>query len=363
MDSEKAAIELARGDLAKKIRVRISTLASDLTREQGGKTEQEIGRIVTTQADMLLDGVQTVEQIQDPESGMAYAVVALSISNIDHLIGPVGHSDARDSLSSSEVPMAESIWVTAEGIVQLGNDTTLAEAAARSRELARSEAIEKAVGTFVKTQTVVYNTKVAEELVHSVRRGIVIEEKILEQGMRAIGEEKGTAAWLYVTKLRAKVKPVPLERTTDHKIEVLLNRTVFHEGEEVQMAIIPSHDSYVYILNVRQDDGVTVLFPNKFSEDNFLTAKQELIFPNESQRQMGIRLRVILPPGQPKAIEKLKVLATSKRLDLTHDQNQEGIFVVHPAEDQFLVTDLMRQLALLEDTTWSEMTIPYEIRQ
>ena len=91
------------------------------------------------------------------------------------------------------------------------------------------------------------------------------------------------------------------------------------------MASFHHRDSFVYILNVKQDDGVHVLFPNKFSDNNFLTAQQKLIFPSEDQRQNGIRLRVALPPGQPQAIEKLKIIATLEKLALTPDTHQKRI--------------------------------------
>ena len=45
-DSEKAATELARADLLKQIRVEVRVMWTDLIRERGGKTEQEVSRLV-----------------------------------------------------------------------------------------------------------------------------------------------------------------------------------------------------------------------------------------------------------------------------------------------------------------------------
>ena len=361
-DSERAAIEIARGDLAKKIQVRVASLSSDVVRVEGVETHQEFGRIVTTQSDIFLHGIVTVEKGRDLDSDLAYAAVVLPIAEIDRLTEPQQPSEEETAPTTLTGDNLEPIWVTAEGIVPFGNNTTLAEAASQSRDLARRQAIEKALGVFVKAQTVVHNTNVAEETVHSSNRGIVVEEQILEQGIRAVDEGTSPKAWVYATTLRTKVKPIPTTEPTDFKVEVLLNRTVFHEGEEIQVGVIPSQDAYVYILNVKQDDGVNVLFPNKFSDDNFLTAQQKLIFPSEDQRQKGIRLRVALPPGQPQAIEKLKIIATLERLTLTPDNTPKRV-IADQANNSFMMTDLMKQLALLEGTAWTEMTIPYEIRQ
>ena len=63
-----------------------------------------------------------------------------------------------------------------------------------------------------------------------------------------------------------------------------------------------------------------MLFPNKFAHDNFLSAERELVFPDEIQRKMGIRLRTALPAGAGKSIERVKVLATSKRVARLNNQ-------------------------------------------
>ena len=362
-DSEQAAIELARADLAKKIRVRVTAAASDHMQEQGGQSDQLLGRLVTSQSNELMMGTQIVEVHQDATSGLTQAVVVLPLVETDRANKTLEASKASTPAWVTEIQSAEPVWVTAEGQVSFGPDTTLDEAAARSREKARRQAVEQAVGTFVKGQTIVYNTEVTADMVHSIVRGIIIEEQILEEGVRTSDPPTDSVAVFYVTKLRAKVKPAPREQHEGLWLNVVLNRTVFHEGDEVQVAIIPSHDAYVYILNVGQDDRVTMLFPNKFAHDNFLSAERELVFPDETQRQMGIRLRTALPPGAGKSIEKVKVLATSKRLDRLNDQESGTTFFSKTGKNQFMVTDLMNRLALLEDTTWVETTIPYEIRR
>lgn len=362
-DSDRAAIELARADLAKKIRVRVTAVASDLVREQGEQTDQILGRLVTSHANEVMNGTKVVDVYHNPASGLTQAVVILPKAETDHLHQTLEGSNATTQSFVTELQSADPIWVQAEGSVPFGTGTTLAEAAARSREKARRQAVERAVGSFVKGQTIVYNTTVTTDMVRSIVRGLIIEEEILEEGVRTLDQQPDTVALFYVTKLRARVKPVPHLPSEGLRLDVVLNRTVFHEGDEVQVAVVPSHDAYVYILNVGQDDRVTVLFPNKYAHDNFLAAQRELVFPDEFQRKMGIRLRTVLPPGEGKSIEWVKVLAITQRLGLNKAQQSTEAFFSKADKDPFVVTDLMKRLALLEDATWTEMTVPYEIRR
>ena len=125
----------------------------------------------------------------------------------------------------------------------------------------------------------------------------------------------------------------------------------------------PSRDAHLYIFNITQDDAVTVLFPNRFAEDSFVGAQNELVFPNEAQRTMGLRLRVFPPQTGKKAVERIKLIATTKKIDLGNGRFQEGVFQVYPAKETGLVTDLLKELARLEESEWTEATIPYEVRR
>ncbi|OLB56570.1 MAG: hypothetical protein AUI03_03780, partial [Nitrospirae bacterium 13_2_20CM_2_62_8] len=217
----------------------------------------------------------------------------------------------------------EEIWVTAEGIVSLGDDTTVAEAKARSRDEARRKAIEQAVGTFVKGQTVVYNAQLAEDLVRSLVRGIVVEEQVVEEGVRQLKQDSGAPALQYATKLKAKVKPVRVEHKGEFTLKSTLNKTVFQE----------------------------------------IDAQKELVFPDEAQRTIGILLRVFPPAGANKALEKIKLIATTRKIDLLKGKIREGVYQVYPGKDSALVIDLLKELSVLDESEWAETTVPYEVRK
>jgi hypothetical protein len=239
-DSEQAAIELARADVAKKIRVRVTAAASDVERGRGEQSETLVGRLVATHTDEVMNDIQIVELRRDLKTGLTQAVVIASPAETDGLKPADEITNAPYHSLKPTSTLADSVWVAGEGRVPFGPDTTLAEAGARSRDRARRRALERAVGTFVKGQTVVYNSTVAVDTVHSTVRGIIIEEEILEEGVRNLDKDPDSGALFYMTRLRAKVKPIPNEPQDGLRLEVELNRTVFHEGDEVQIAIVPS---------------------------------------------------------------------------------------------------------------------------
>jgi hypothetical protein len=295
------------------------------------------------------------------ESVHAQAAVAVVQKTDAHEKLP--STDRRQELppDSSSKEGGEGVWVIAEAVVQLADDMTVQEARSRSRNEARRKAIEKAVGIFVKGKTVVYNHVLAEDLVQSIVRGIVTDEQVLEEGVREVGQQSNERATLYVTKLKARVRPVQAERKAEFSLKVVLNQTVFREGEEVEIRVSSSHDVYLHLFSVGQDDAVTVLFPNRFTQDTLIRAEQPFVFPDDNQRAMGIRLRVFPPAGAKRATERIKVIATRKKCDLIKAKFREGVFQVYEAKDTGLVTDLLRELALLEDADWAEATVPYEV--
>lgn len=293
----------------------------------------------------------------------AHAQTAVTVAQKTDAHEKLPLPDRRKTLSPDSSPKegGEGVWVIAEATVQLADDMTIQEARSRSRNEARRKAIEKAVGIFVIGKTVVYNYVLAEDLIQSIVRGIITDEQVLEEGVHGVGQQSNKQTTLYTTKLKARVRPVQAERKAEFTLKMVLNQTVFREGEEIEIRVSSSHDVYLHLFSVGQDDAVTVLLPNRFVQNTLILAEQQFVFPDDSQRTLGIRLRVFPPAGANHATERIKVIATRKKHDLVKSKFREGIFQIYEAKDTGLVTDLLRELALLEETDWTEATVPYEI--
>jgi len=255
------------------------------------------------------------------------------------------------------------MWVTAEGSVPFGEETTYGDAKTRSREYARRAAVQQAVGTFVQSKSLVYNFQLAEDLVQTSVRGLIVQEDILQEGVQSIGSAGKSMGLMYVTKIRAKVRPVPMERKETITMKVSLNKALFVDGEEMSIHVTTDQDAFLHIFNVGQDDSVTVLFPNKYANDNHIAANAGLVFPDDSQKAAGIRLRVFVPQTSQGGPDRIKVIATAKKIDLVKGKFPEGAFRVYPGKDSSLITDLLKELALLDESEWAEATVAYEVKE
>ncbi len=360
------ASTVARAELTRHVRVHVTSQFTIDIREQNGITDQQIvDRVKTTTAETLRE-VEHVEQGTIPETPLLYAVIAVKKTMIS-----TSQSTSETQLSSPKesqpntqgTPVA--IWVTVQGQASFGTNTTPAEVVSQAKDNARRQAIEKAVGTFVQGRTLVYNSSVAEDLVTAVLRGIIVEEEWGEQKLHHEKSTESSIAFQYYTiPLRAKVQATHPEHRSEIKLFVALNRDVFKAGEEATITVKPTQDVHVYIFNISQDDTVTVLFPNRFSPDTFVEAHTSRTFPSQQDRRRGITLQLSLPNTSSQAIEKVKVIATTRPHDLISGSGiQEGIFQEYSGKESAFITALYTKLGLLEGKEWAEKTIVYEVRE
>jgi hypothetical protein len=257
-----------------------------------------------------------------------------------------------------------SVTVVAEGMAPFLNTLSLDDVRAQARDDARRKALEEAVGLFVRSTTVLHNSQITDELIAAVSRGLIEQEEWLEERIEELKETKhsGPVVALYRTKLRARVRPVRVERRAGFALSGSLNKTVFQDKEEAVIRIRSSQPAYLHIFSVTQDGSVTLLLPNRFVEGNQVLPDQELVFPNETLRMLGVRLRVSLPKGTTKAREYIKVIATRKPVTLVGEEPVRGLFRTYVGSEQGMIQDIIRRLAQLEDEDWTEMTLPYEVR-
>jgi len=257
------------------------------------------------------------------------------------------------------------VTVVAEGRTPFLPDMSLDEARGRARDDARRNALEQAVGVFVRATSVVHNAQIADELVSSVARGVIEEEQWTDERVEDVKGDKrtGTLVSVYHTKLKALIRPVRVERRGTFQLQASLNKQVFQDGEEALIRVRSSQPAYVHLFSVTQDGSVTLLFPNRLVTKNLLGADQELAFPNDSQKALGIRLRVMLPQGSKRVVEHIKVIATRKPITLAKDDSSGSVFQTFASREAGLVQDVVKNLALLEDEDWTETTLPYEVRQ
>ena len=248
------------------------------------------------------------------------------------------------------------VWVTAEGESLQGEMDTLKEVKGRARRDAQSKAVEMAVGTFIKSHTLVSNSQVAEDLIYAAVRGKITKEEIIASDWDA--KERN----LYRVKIKALVEPVYPEKGGGLSAKLHLSKTDLKEGEEVKIFYSVSEDAYVYIFSVAADGSVTLLLPNANTPDNFTKAKKAQQFPPQDSR---IELKAMFLPSakEASAEERIKIIATKHKEDLLALGFKEGIFQVYDENSTGMISDLVRRLTHIELTDWTEATAVYHLRK
>lgn len=248
------------------------------------------------------------------------------------------------------------LWVEATGEAYMSEIDTPKEVMNRAKKDAEVRAIEYAVGTFIKSHTLVSNSQLAEDLIYAAVRGKIEKVEIIKEGWDTKDRN------LYRVKLKALVKSVYPEKDEGISIKLSLSKTELKEGEEVKIFYQASSDCYIYIFSVAADGSVTLLLPNSINHDNSIKASKTYQFPSDEDK---IKLRAqFLPEHKEKtAEERIKIIATRQKEDIIPLGFQEGMFKVYDAKSTGMISDLVKRLSQLEPTDWTEATTVYVLRR
>lgn len=252
------------------------------------------------------------------------------------------------------------VWVEAEGVFNLGDETTMELAQRSSLEAARRAAVEKAVGMNVTGSILVRNAQLIEDLVQVVAQGLIVEEEVVDRGLQAQGPKGAHAT--YRTKIRAKVVRVAQgQRKTNYTVQCRLNRSVYQQGEHAEVRVKPTQDSYLYLFDITEDEHLTVLAPNRFLPEVRVAGGHDYVFPPNELVKRGIHVTTMVPAGKQRAVEHIKVIATRQPIDVLKRRAPEAIFEEYRPADTTMLVDLLKTLAGLDPGEWAECAAAYEI--
>lgn len=258
------------------------------------------------------------------------------------------------SFSFSARAAEQPLWVEATGEASQSDIDTLKEVKDRAKRDAQSRAVEKAVGAFIKSHTLVSNFQVADDLVYAAVRGKIEKVDIISEGW----DEKDRN--LFRVKIRALVDPVYPEKGQGISIKLALSKSVLKEGEETKVIYQSNSDCYVYIFSIAADGSVTLLLPNATNKDNHLVLDKAYEFPPAGS---PLKLEAMFLPGFKGlfAEERIKVIATKQEEAIIPLGFQEGMFKVYDGKSTGMISDLVKKLNQLEPTDWTEATVVYRI--
>jgi hypothetical protein len=260
------------------------------------------------------------------------------------------------SLPIMAVAVDAPVWVESSGEARQGDHDTLKEVKDRARRDAQLRAVEKAVGTFIKSHTLVSNNQVADDLVYASVRGKVRQTEVLSEGW----DDKDRS--IYRIKLKTLVDLVYPEKGEGMSARLSLSKDKLREGDDIKILYQSRSDGYVYLFSVAVDGSVTLLFPNTLYKDNQVLGGKGYEFPPSGS---PVRLLAAFLPGFKGAVaeEKVKLIATRKKEDLIPLGFQEGMFTTYDATSTGMINDLVRRLNQLDPADWAEATAVYRIQR
>lgn len=107
----------------------------------------------------------------------------------------------------------------------------------------------------------------------------------------------------------------------------------------------------MHIFSIDQYGNLIKLYPNIYIKTEAISSGREFIFPDDTLRKQGLKLRVTTPKGLKSGIESVLIIATK----------EEGLFLTDPDIQNPTISDLMNELSKLDPSSWAEEAIGYEV--
>ncbi|TBR26130.1 DUF4384 domain-containing protein [bacterium] len=125
----------------------------------------------------------------------------------------------------------------------------------------------------------------------------------------------------------------PAKGGGDLRVELMLNQSRFVEGQDARAIVTVNHPARVYLFSADFSGKVWPVFPVGPASDNALAPEKPLVFPDETARGQGVRMRAQLPAGRKTSVEFLRVLAVDGEPGTLLDGRTEWAGVVAALED------------------------------
>jgi hypothetical protein len=256
----------------------------------------------------------------------------------------------------------ELIWVTVEATAPVvSGDTKKARQQAISA--AERQAVAEALAKGISVETLLVNLRLSGSIVGAIPHGKVVEKKILEERLaKAADGDAGNQKQLFRVRIKAGVAREANSEEPSFHLQAAINRSVFKEGDELQIQVRSTKDCYFAIFNILEDQKVIRLLPNYLSQKNFLSTNENYEFPGSKDRKKGLKLIAHLPDKKTTTTESIYILALTRPFELKSIKVQEGIFGVFNGKTVFM-KDLIREVVGIPLKNRAEVLMQYEIRK
>jgi hypothetical protein len=235
------------------------------------------------------------------------------------------------TLSEAKQPIEErwSDEVTGEVVLE---DLTPQQARNLCLARAKARAVEQVAGVKVLSETLAKDFMLVADLVSAQSQAWVKEVK--EERWESQTVQKRTdepPQVLYRVRLKGLVA-VDRDRDEGFAVKLLLNRSSYETGDEMQITVQSGQDAYLTIFNIIEDDRVTILLPNRFKMDRMAKKGEKVRFPDPESMGSSRKLKLFASSKSATAREAILVVATKDDTDLIEGDFSEAAFLEFPKQ-------------------------------
>ena len=241
-------------------------------------------------------------------------------------------------------------WISIKKDKYFNSNTSFKDAKMDLITEMRNDAISKKVGTTVEITQLMSDviSEVGNEefsktawsgFFKSTVSGIITNEKEIDSKI----DTKNDEVYQYFLHYDFYVEPVTGKRDVEYLVDAKLKKNMLNEGDELEIFVTPTKDSYVYIFNLMADNNSILMFPNDYMTDNKIQARETLIIPDPSIKQY-ISFIVGSPPGRPITSESVYVICTKKDIPLPEQIPRIGEEIIPFSKDDNNFLSLQRWL-------------------
>jgi hypothetical protein len=202
-------------------------------------------------------------------------------------------------------------WVETEGMAIAEGNVTVDNVRRSALDRARHAAIEQEVGVSLFGSTLIKDSTLVNDFIHSNTEGMIIKERepvwSTEMYVPAPGKP-GVPA--YTVKLSVCVAVDTTERDTGFKLSLTTSKPVYINGDEVNLKIHSTRDTFISLFHIDENDSVTLLIPSQLQKRVLIKANAAYEFPSP-----GVGMKTSTSPGHSRDTDFFLAVATREWFD------------------------------------------------
>jgi hypothetical protein len=270
---------------------------------------------------------------------------------------------------SEKYNTGKSGWIKIRKKKHFSYDATRSQAKKQLLQQMRTEAVSKKVGTLVEVSELLTDIMTSKNnqsyeqsswsgFFRSTVSGVITNEKPGKiNTYTPYNEEKGFDLEL---EYQFYVEPVTGDRDLAYWVEAKLENNMLNSGDRLVIKIKPSKNSYIYIFNLMADNNATLMYPNKYMEDNYVESNDLLILPNPKIEQY-ISFFVNGIEGQKITSESIYIICSKQKIKLPKGIPMIGESMVTFAKNSENFVSLQRWLTKIPLSQRIEKVLIYYI--